>query len=448
MSEKSTITRHALTVLAGQLAVMAYGVTDTIVAGRHAEASLAALSVGSAIFISVYVALMGVLQALLPVWAEQRGAQDWSGIGRSVRQALYLCALTSMLGMAALWSPHAVLEWTDVPVDLRAPVVEYLSVLALALPPALLFRLYSTLSQALGRPQWVTWLQITALFVKIPLSVWLTFGGAGLPAQGVVGCAWATLVVNYLQFGLALWLLRTQEMYAPLQLWHPMERPDWTLMRHFARLGVPAALAITVEVTSFTLMALFIARQGTLAAAGHQIAANMAAVLYMVPLSFAIATSARVSFWRGARDESRAQQTIFIGFRLAALTSIALSAILFIAKSQVANVYSSQADVVLITAGLLGWVAVYHLVDAVQTLCIFVLRCYHITLAPLVVYGSLLWGLGLGGGYWLAYQGVGSQAPWHSPTPFWAASAAALCLTAVVFAWMLAHALKGAQPRR
>src|SRR4051794_24318009 len=64
MSELSTIGRHAITVLAGQLAVMAFGVTDTMVAGRHGEASLAALSVGSAIFISVYVALIGVLQAL------------------------------------------------------------------------------------------------------------------------------------------------------------------------------------------------------------------------------------------------------------------------------------------------------------------------------------------------------------------------------------------------
>lgn len=74
MSERSTITRHALTVLAGQLAVMAFGVADTIVAGRHSADSLAALSVASAIFISVYVALMGVLQAMLPMWAEQRGA--------------------------------------------------------------------------------------------------------------------------------------------------------------------------------------------------------------------------------------------------------------------------------------------------------------------------------------------------------------------------------------
>ena len=55
-----SIARHAATVLAGQLAVMAFGVTDTLVAGRDGEASLAALSVGSAIFISIYVGLMGV----------------------------------------------------------------------------------------------------------------------------------------------------------------------------------------------------------------------------------------------------------------------------------------------------------------------------------------------------------------------------------------------------
>ena len=318
----------------------------------------------------------------------------------------------------------------------------------LALPPALLFRMYSTLNQALGRPQLVTWLQVAGLFVKIPLSVWFTFGGAGLPAMGVVGCAWATLVVNYTQCGLALWLLRTQDIYAPLHFWHRMERPDWKQMGRFARLGVPAALAITVEVTSFTLMALFIARQGTLAAAGHQIAANIAAVLYMVPLSFAIATSARVSYWRGAGNEMRARQAVLTGFWVSSFASIALAAILFIAKSRIASVYSQQTEVVLLTAGLLAWVAAYHLVDAVQILCIFLLRCYRITLAPLVVYGGMLWGLGLGGGYWMAYHGLGPLAPLRSPTPFWAASSAALGVTAAVFAWMLARALKAAQHQR
>ena len=446
MAELSTITRHAVTVLAGQLAVMAFGVADTIVAGRHGEASLAALSVGSAIFVSVYVALMGVLQALLPVWAELRGARQTQGIGASLRQALYLCAAASALGMAVLLSSGPVLHWTDVPAELRGDVQSYLAVLALALPPALLFRVYSTLNQALGRPQLVTWLQVASLFIKLPLSVWFTFGGAGLPAQGVVGCAWATLVVNYSMLALAVWLLRTQDLYAPLAIWRRMERPHGPTIAGFARLGIPAGLSVMVEVTSFTLMALFIARQGTTSSAAHQIASNITAVLYMVPLSLAIATSARASYWLGAGEPGRAKRAIGTGFRLAALMGFALAAILLIAKGRIAHVYTTNASVAALAGSVLVWVTVYHLADALQTLCVFVLRSYRITIAPLVVYCTLLWGAGLGGGYLLAYRGVG---PWAdsapSPTPFWVASSAALAITAALFILMLRRALKAPQ---
>jgi MATE family multidrug resistance protein len=442
MSELSTISRHAVTVLAGQLAVMAFGVTDTIVAGRYSEASLAALSVGSAIFISVYVALIGVLGALLPVWAEQRGAGQQEQMGRSLRQSLYLCAMACALGMAVLLSPGAVLRWTEVPDALRAEVESYLAVLALALPPALLFRIYSTLNQALGRPQLVTWLQVGSLFIKVPLSIWFTFGGMGLPAQGAVGCAWATLVVNCSMLALAWWLLRTQALYRPLGIWQPMERPHWPTIAGFARLGVPAGLAVMVEVTSFTLMALFIARQGTIASAAHQIASNLAAVLYMVPLSLAIATSARVSYWLGAGEPLHARRVALQGIQLAGALGVGLAAAMFLARNHLGALYSSNAAVVAATGGLLAWVAAYHVADALQTLCVFVLRSYRITVAPLLVYCTLLWGAGLGGGYLLAYRGLGPFSAAASPTTFWGAGAVALAVTAALFAAMLWRAIR------
>jgi len=442
MSELSIVSRHALTVLTGQLAVMAYGITDTIVAGRHAQESLAALSVGSAIFISVYVALMGMLQALLPIWAEQRGARAPGAIGRSLRQSLYLCLAASALGMGVLLSPGALLRWTEVPPALQAEVTAYLAVLALGLPPALLFRTYCTLNQALGHPQLVTWLQVAGLALKVPLSIWFTFGGAGLAPQGAVGCAWATLAVGYLQLALALWLLRTQSLYRALDIWRPLERPDWAQLGAFLRLGLPAGLSIMVEVTSFTLMALFIARQGTLAAASHQIAANLTAVVYMVPLSLGIAASARVSYWRGAGNEAQARHVAWMGFRLAALMGIALAALLFIVRAPLAGLYSSSASVVALTTALLGWVAAAHVGDAVQTLCAFVLRSYRVTVAPLAIYCLLLWGAGLAGGYVLAYQGIGpwsGQAP--TPAPFWFANGLALAVTAALFTAMLRRTL-------
>ncbi|QDL37473.1 MATE family efflux transporter [Rhodoferax sediminis] len=442
MPELKVIIRHAVTVLVGQLAVMAFGVTDTIVAGRYSETSLAALSVGSAIYISVYVALMGVMQALLPVWAEQHGARRLADVGRSLRQALYLCAITIVVGMAALLSPDAVLRWTEVPAALQVEVQRYLGVLALALAPSLLFRIYSTLNQSLGKPQLVTWLQIGSLFVKVPLSIWFAFGGLGLAPQGVVGCAWATLVVNYAMLALALWLLRTQDFYLPYRIWQRLERPDWRQIGEFARLGIPGGLAILVEITSFTLMALFIARQGTAAAASHQIAANLAAVLYMMPLSIAIATSARTSYWLGAGDPRRARAAIRMGFRLVALMAIALSTILFIARGEVAEIYARNPAVIALASALLAWVAAYHLADAVQTLCVFVLRCYRVTVAPLLVYCVLLWGLGLTGGYLLAYHGVGAVHAIASPITFWATSAIALALTATIFAAILWRAVR------
>ena len=448
--ELQYIGRHAGTVLAGQLAVMAFGTTDTIVASRYSNDAVAALSVGSAIFISVYASLMGIFQALLPLWSEQRGAGQVQAIGHSLRQSMYLCALACVLGMAVLLMPGALLRWTDVPDALQLEVKRYLAVLAWGLPPALLFRIFSALNQALGHPKLVTWLQLVSLLIKTPLSIWFTFGGLGLAPLGAVGCALATLLVNYTMFAVALWLMRTQDFYAPLALWQRLERPDWLQLGRFCRLGIPAGLAILVEVTSFTLMALYVARQGSLSSASHQIAANLAAICYMVPLSLAIATSARVSYWRGAGDEAQASTLIQQCFKLALLIGIATAATLLIARTWIADIYTDSPQVLAMTSWLLICVAAYHVADCVQTYCIFVLRCYRVTVAPLVIYCLLLWGGGLGLGYWLTYRWQGAEGWRHwqvTPMPLWVCSAAALFVTAMAFSSILHRAIRPLKPQ-
>jgi MATE family multidrug resistance protein len=442
LTERGIIVRHAGTVLAGQLATMAFGVTDTIVAGRYSQQALAALSVGSAVYITVFVALMGVLQALLPIWAELHGAQRRLEVGRSVRQALYLAGLASVAGVFGLLFPNALLHGTEVPPLLQDAVREYLGVLALALPPALLFRMYSTLNQSLGHPQLVTWLQLGSLLVKVPLTIWFAFGGAGVPALGAVGCAWATVVVNYLFVAVAIWMVRTSPLYVPYQVWRPLEPPHWPTIREFARLGIPAALSVVVEVTSFTLMALFIARQGTLAAAAHQIAANLAAVMYMVPLSIAIATSARVSYWLGAGEAKKARSSIRTGFRIGFALAIAMGGLMMLARGGLASLYSSDRQVAAVATGLLAWVAIYHFGDATQALCVFVLRSYRVTVAPLVAYCVLLWGVGVLGGYQLAYRGFGMWHALESPSAFWIGSTTALAVLAFVLPLILWRAVR------
>ena len=446
MSELRLLARHAGTVLVGQLAVMAYGITDTIVAGRYSEQALAALSVGSSVYITVFVAFIGVLQALLPVWAELHGASGGDALGRSVRQSAYLGLIATAVGVVCLLCPGPLLAWTEVPERLQGDVRSYLAILTLALPAALAFRVFSTLNQSLGHPRLITWLQILSLGAKVPLSIWFAFGGLGLPAMGVQGCAWASVAVMWGLVVMAVWLLRTQPLYTPYGIWRPLEPPHWPTLAGFARLGVPAGLSVLVEVTSFTLMALFIARQGTTAAAAHQVVSNVAAVMFMTPMSLAIAISARVSYWLGAGDPKQARRVIRTGFKAGAVLMLAYSAGVFLGRVPIAHIYTSQPEVIELAVGMLAWLALFHLGDATQGLCVFVLRSYRVTIAPLIAYSVLLWGVGLGGGFVLAYKGLGPWAPMRSPAAFWIAAAASLALLAAILPPILWRAVRRYRP--
>jgi MATE family multidrug resistance protein len=381
---------------------------------------------------------MGMLQALLPVWAELHGAQRHAEVGRSVRQALYLCAITASLGMWALLCPDLLLQWTQVPLDLQTEIRGYLTIVAFGLPASLLFRMYSTLNQSLGKPKLVTWVQVGALIVKIPLSIVLVLGIPNvIPPLGLAGCAWATLAVTLMMISLALWLLRTQDFYKPYRIWAPMEKPHAATLLRFVRLGLPSGLAIGVEVTSFTLMSLFIARMGVVATASHQIASNMAAVLYMVPLSLSIASSSRVSFWMGAGQVHRARQALRTGLSLVLILSLSLAALIGWQHQTIAQLYTQSTEVALLAGTLLLWLMLYHVADAVQVFCVFTLRCYDITVLPLITYTVSLWGLGLAGGYVVAY-GAGldvSGLSWltpQSPLAFWQTGSVALYITTAV----------------
>ena len=448
MSELRTISRHAGTVLVGQLAVMSFGVADTIIAGRHSPHALAVMSLASSIYISIYVALNGMLQALLPVWAELHGGHRHAELGRSVRQSLYIAAAAAAVGMAGLLYPDPWLSWTQVPAELWPDVRAYLRILALALVPSLLFRMYSTLNQSLGYPRLVTWLQAGALLVKIPLSVVLTFGAFDLEGMGVVGCAWATLVVNTFMMLTGLWLLKTQDIYRPYQLWQRPEKVQWPVLKQYLRLGIPAGLSIMVEVTSFTLMALFIARLGSVASASHQIAASMAAVLYMVPLALGIASSARTGFWLGAGDSDRARQAASMGIGLAISAALVCASVLLLGRERIAHAFTNDPLVAQAAAMWLGWVAIYHVADALQAVCAFLLRCYRITIAPLLIYTAFLWGLGLYGGYLWAYDTTALNGLMHWATrpsvdAFWISSSLALIAVSLMFGALLWRVTSG-----
>ena len=192
-------------------------------------------------------------------------------------------------------------------------------------------------------------------------------------------------------------------------------------------------------------MSLFIARQGVISAASHQIASNLAGAMYMAPMALGIACSARVSYWIGAGHAALARRVALLGACMAlGMASLLAASIAYFAQT-IAAIYSANTAVVGMATSLLGWVALYHFADAIQCVCAFVLRCYRVTLLPLAIYSTLLWGVGLYGGYLLAYQGihfgVNRIEAMHSAHAFWVAGAMAISIVAILFAALLGRTL-------
>ena len=84
----------------------------------------------------------------------------------------------------------------------------------------------------------------------------------------------------------------------------------------------------------------------------------------------------------------------------------------------------------------------YHLVDAMQTLCFFILRSFKITIAPMMVYSIMLWGVGLPGGYLLAYQGLPGVQALNEPHAFWIMSIFALIFVCAALLYLIQFSLK------
>jgi MATE family multidrug resistance protein len=435
----TSIAALAWPILIGQLAVIGNGVIDTAMTSRYSASDLAGLAIGSSIYVSVFVGATGVLQALSPIIAQLFGARRHEEIGAEVKQGVWLALfLCSICGLILLF-PKPFLSLAQATPELETKATLYLRVIALALPATLCFRVYGAFNNAVVRPKMVMAIYVAALLLKIPLNGLFIFGGYGLPAFGGPGAAMATVVTSWLSL-LAGWLLlyrlpfyETFGLFGTGFVW-----PKWAAQRELLKLGIPMGASYLIEVTAFTFMALFIARLGNTAVAGHQIAANFGTVLYMIPLSIASATGTLVAQAIGARRLDVARSISFSGIRLAALLSITLGCLVWVAREAIVRAYTTNDTIIAAALPLFLFVAFYQVFDAMQVNAAFVLRAYKVVTVPTVIYALSLWGVGLCGGYLLGFDRFGiTPASLQGAAGFWFANSASVAVVSLGLLWYL-----------
>ncbi|MFO0444144.1 MAG: MATE family efflux transporter [Betaproteobacteria bacterium] len=388
-------------VFVGQVSVLGFGTIDTIFVARFAAGDLAALAVGAAAYITVFIGFMGVLMALSPIVGQLHGAGRHADAGRQLHQALWLGVALALLGCALLAFPAPFLALARATPEVAERVRGYLLALAFSLPASLLFTLFRAFNTAVSRPKVVMAIQLGGLAAKVPLSAALVFGvpALGVPALGVVGCGLATAIAMWLQVLLAWRVLRRDAFYDRYALWgRGLDRPARAPLLAQLRLGVPLGLSILVEVTGFAFMALFIARLGTTAVAGHQLAVNLVSLMFMVPLAIGNAGSTLVAQAVGAGRHAEAARLGWHALALGTLLAVAMGLLVFALRRPVLGLYTGDAAVLAAALPLVAWLAVFHAADAAQTIAAFVLRAYKITVVSVVIDVAALWGVGLGGG--------------------------------------------------
>ena len=423
-------------VLIGQAAVMANGVIDTLMAGRLSSVDLAAVGIGASIYVTVIMTMIGVLLALTPVVAHHYGAGRYQEIGADVRQCVWLAVALSLLAFVALKNPDPLLSFSRLTPEVEIKVRAYLDATAWAVPGVMFFRVFYGFTTGIGRPQPVMSFNLLGLALKAPLNWVFMYGHFGFPAMGGAGCGWSSAVIMWVIATLAwVWCRRDAE-YTPYGVFARFDWPRLSALREFLTLGLPMGATFLVDVTAYTFLSLFIARLGPEVSAAHQIAANVAVFVFMVPMALGSATGVVVGQALGAGNSRRARHAGLLGLAVGCSAAAVLGAAIGFGAGPLARAYTSDPAVAAAAATLLSIVAVYHLADAVQAVMAQVLRGYKRATVPMVIYALSLWGVGLGGGYLLGL--TDSFGPARGAAGFWTAGVASLSLAGIgVLAYFL-----------
>lgn len=394
-------------VLVSQLAVMANGVIDTMMAGHLSSTELAGLGLGTSIYIIAYVSLLSVLLGLSPIVAQHYGAGRTEAIGDAFRQAFLLAIMLGMVGTLVLIQSHFWSQISGAPSEVASKVDDYLFWCALGVIPALMVRAFSALCTAVSRPRLVMWVNLASMCFKVPLNAIFMYGwgDVGIEPMGAAGAACSTCLLSYGSAIAVLCLAKLDRGLAPYRLLGSL-KPKGQQMLELLRLGLPIGGTAFIDVSAFASIALLIAPYGAAASASQQIASSLTGVVYMFSLSLANATMVLTAQRLGSGQVIAAKEVASIGMRTAMLTAALMAGVLLLGKDLLANAYATDPEVAQTAAVLIMWLAIHQWLDSLQLQYAFVLRAHKIASLPFWIYVACLWGIGLGGGAWVSFSGV------------------------------------------
>jgi MATE family multidrug resistance protein len=402
----------ALTQL-GQVAMMT---TDLALIGRVGDNAVGAAALGHAVLFTAFMVCLGLASAVAPLASQAVGART----PRGVRSALHagLWAITLIGIPLTIWQLNAsmFLIWLGQSAEVAALTARYLDGVAWSMIPACWFIALRSFMSAVDRPQPAFWITLVAIPANGVLAYALIHGAYGLPELDLLGAGLATTIIDLLMCVAGGWVALTQRPFRKFHLLGGFWRANWKLLGELLVLGLPISGTYLLEYSLFGFAAIMMGWISTTALVGHQIALQVASIVFMVPLGISLAATVRVGQAVGRRDATGARRAGIAAIVIGIVFMGAMALLTALFRHEIPLLFlGSNADsqTILLTASLLVLGATFFVADAIQTITIGALRGLNDTRIPLLFAGFSFWAVGFTVCYVLAFNlKFGAQGVW------------------------------------
>lgn len=433
----------ALPILVTQFCQAALGVVDAIMAGQVSALDLAAVAVGSGIWLPLFLLATGILIATTPLIGEAVGQNKLDKVPHITQQSLWTAGVLGIIGFIIVNLMPNVLGIMGVPANIQPIAAEYLHGVSFGFPALAAYAVLRSYCEALGRPEPVTIISVIGLLADIPINYIFIHGLFGMPEMGGAGCGVATAIVLWINVLLlaAYTAFSKRQQFVTTRFYKYFGAPNRAQITKLLKLGIPIGVAIFFEASLFSLGALVISPLGELATASHQVALSVTGQLFMIPISVAMALTIMISNRFGEKNLLAVRQVQATGLIWTVLIAVICMVGIWIFRPQLAAAFTDNLEVRAQAMHLLIFALAYQLFDGWQVNIAGILRGMQDTTVPMWVTLFCYWIVALPLGIYLVrYTDIGAQG-------FWMALITGLFLSSILLTVRLVYQQKrlGAQ---
>ncbi len=398
--------RMSVPMLAGIAATMAFNLADTVFVSRLGTEPLAALSFAFPVIMVLISVGIGLGAGAASVVARAIGGESQRSIQRLSTDSMILTTIAvvvcSTVGFLTIDPLFRALGATD---DVMPMIREYMTIWYAGIGLMIVPMVGLSAVRATGNAKGPGLVMIAAAIANVILDPIFIFGYAGMPALGLAGAAWATVISRAGMLVAALWAMRREDLLS-------FEIPSWAEFSRSAKrilkIGIPAAATNMIVPASTAVVQPMLAVYGTAAVAAFGAASRVEsmALIFFYALSSVIGPvvgqNAGAGLWSRVVTALRSSFLFCMGFGLLAALLLALL------RNPVAAIFSKDPEVLRMTAlyllivpvsyGTYGVVmqvnAVFNALDRpMRAVLVSTVRMVALYL-PLAWLGSRLYGVG------------------------------------------------------